>query len=530
MDITTCTIFAIFVLIIFILCGIFYNYFVKQNESTLLTLVVFILSLSTTFTLVLFIPIDIYLVSNGNLEISNLEISQKLISRFYNSMFWTLIFEAYILVPFSYFYLKNKKSYKNEFDDNLEVCENVFESLKKTIYFIFFLVAVSIIGLIYRPGHKIPMEKGKELDYISDLFDVKHTGESAILFLMGCVVFIGVSFWVSYTSYGLACLPIELLKQKNIEYDKKEIEYRFENLKEKEAMIKKKYNTLNEIKDDDRDEILKINNMKRLLSKYNYKLQEIEKISESWVSYIIGIALTFRILTGLIFLTFSSIIFVSLLASITDKYFNSICAYKCGFVLDQINTLYNIVDSSLIFFSKYFPLDILVLASLALYIFCCSVYGIINVGIRIFFIPLYKLKPKKTSPETMLVFSFVLIHIILVLIMSLLTIAPNYVTYGIQNIKIDDEIGYIKCSLKTDKHICKMSVLSRFFNKIFFGIPYFANSYFFSNWFFILMYTLSLLYTICFKKSSYLDRLNDPNLSSENLDEKMNLLPMEKLT
>ncbi|WBY60301.1 LMBR1 domain-containing protein [Plasmodium yoelii yoelii] len=260
--------------------------------------------------------------------------------------------------------------------------------------------------------------------------------------------------------------------------------------------------------------------MKRLLSKYNYKLQEIEKISESWVSYIIGIALTFRILTGLIFLTFSSIIFVSLLASITDKYFNSICAYKCGFVLDQINTLYNIVDSSLIFFSKYFPLDILVLASLALYIFCCSVYGIINVGIRIFFIPLYKLKPKKTSPETMLVFSFVLIHIILVLIMSLLTIAPNYVTYGIQNIKIDDEIGYIKCSLKTDKHICKMSVLSRFFNKIFFGIPYFANSYFFSNWFFILMYTLSLLYTICFKKSSYLDRLNVGTLKKQKNQKK----------
>ncbi|WBY60302.1 LMBR1 domain-containing protein [Plasmodium yoelii yoelii] len=104
--------------------------------------------------------------------------------------------------------------------------------------------------------------------------------------------------------------------------------------------------------------------------------------------------------------------------------------------------------------------------------------------------------------------------------MSLLTIAPNYVTYGIQNIKIDDEIGYIKCSLKTDKHICKMSVLSRFFNKIFFGIPYFANSYFFSNWFFILMYTLSLLYTICFKKSSYLDRLNVGTLKKQKNQKK----------
>ncbi|SBT78050.1 LMBR1 domain-containing protein, putative [Plasmodium ovale] len=160
---------------IFTSCGTFYKYFVKSNESTLLTAVTFILSLSSSFVLVLFIPIDIYLVSNGNLEISNLEINQKLISRFYHFMFWVLIFEAYVLIPFSYFCLKNRNAYKNEFDDNITLFENVIESLRKTVYFILFLVLLSIIGLIYRPGHKLAMEKGKELEYISDLLDMKHS-------------------------------------------------------------------------------------------------------------------------------------------------------------------------------------------------------------------------------------------------------------------------------------------------------------------------------------------------------------------
>ncbi|EUT80067.1 hypothetical protein PFAG_04708 [Plasmodium falciparum Santa Lucia] len=111
---------------------------------------------------------------------------------------------------------------------------------------------------------------------------------------MGCVVLMGVSFWATYTSYGIACLPLSLLQQRNIDHDKKEIENRFMSLKEKEIMIKNKYNINCEIKETDKDEMLKIEKMKRVLSKYNYKLQEIEKLSESWLSYLIGIVFTFR--------------------------------------------------------------------------------------------------------------------------------------------------------------------------------------------------------------------------------------------
>ncbi|KAI4836404.1 LMBR1 domain-containing protein [Plasmodium brasilianum] len=468
MDIIACSTFAIIILLISVSCGTFYKYFVKSDESTLLTAVAFILSLSTSFILVLFIPIDIYLVSNGNLEISNLEINQKLISKFYHFMFWVLIFEAYVVVPFSYFYLKNKSknkskneginecknesrnkhSYKNEFDDNIMPCENAIESLKKT-------------------------EKGKEMEYISDLLDMNHTGQSAILFLMGCIVLVGVSFWATYTSYGIACLPLSFLQQKNIEYDRIELENRFTNLKEKEMMIKYKYNTYNEIRGNDKYEMEKIEKMKRVLSKYNYKLQEIEKSSESWVSYVTGIGLTFRVITGLIFLTFSFIIYISLLASITDKYFNSICAYKCGFVLEQINTIFNLLDTLLIFFSRV-----------------CAEYA----------------KGKRNASSSLL-FNY-----------SYYSCSDNDIInnctelHYLRNSENKDR-RYIKCSLKTDKNVCKMSVLSVFFNKIFF-----------------VMYTFAFVYRIFFKKISYLDNIDEQDFNKEDLDENINLLPLETLT
>ncbi|ETW34689.1 hypothetical protein PFTANZ_04594 [Plasmodium falciparum Tanzania (2000708)] len=114
MDIITSSIFVAFILLIFISSWIFYNYFVNYHESTILAALTFIISLSTCFILVLFIPIDIYLVSNGNLEISHLEITQKVISKFYHCY--------YVL-----------ESYKNEFDDNVVPFENTIESLKKTV-------------------------------------------------------------------------------------------------------------------------------------------------------------------------------------------------------------------------------------------------------------------------------------------------------------------------------------------------------------------------------------------------------------
>ncbi|VWU50492.1 conserved membrane protein, unknown function [Hepatocystis sp. ex Piliocolobus tephrosceles] len=530
MDITTYYTFTIFILFIILSCWLFYRNFVKQKESTLLTAFTFILALSSSFILILFIPIDIYLTSNGKLDISILELKQKTITKFYHFMFWVLICQAYVLVPFSYFYIQNKSLYKNEFDDNISVCENVIESFGKMIYFIIFLVVLSIIGLIYRPYQKIAMTKGKELEYIVDLLDIKHAGESAILFLMGCVMLIGVSFWVTYTSHGLACLPLAFLHHENLEQCKKEIEDRFNRLKEKEMLIKSKYTPQNEIKQNDKNEIVKIEKMKKILSKYNYKLQEKEKIYESWLSYVLGLVFTFRIIIGIIFLTFSFTIYISLLSSIVDKFFNSICAYNCGFVLDQINTIFNLLDSLLMFFSKFFPMDLFAIASLAIYIFCCSLYGIINVGISVFFIPIFKIKRKNTPPKTLLVVCFVFIHIILVSMMTLLTIAPNYTTYGIQKIKINDNMGYMKCSLQTNKKGCRMSVLSVFFNKIFFGIPYLANSYFFSNWFFIIMCTFSFVYHLFFKKISYFDKIDNFDFSNQNFEEETNLLQLETLT
>ncbi|SBS85954.1 conserved Plasmodium membrane protein, unknown function [Plasmodium ovale curtisi] len=353
-------------------------------------------------------------------------------------------------------------------------------------------------------------------------------------------------------SYGIACLPLSFLQQKNIEYDKREIENRFTNLKEKEMMIKNKYNKYNEMREKDKYEILKIEKMKRILSKYNYKLQEMEKLSESWLSYIIGIGLTFRVVAGLVFLTFSFVIYISLLAAITDKYYNSICAYKCGFVLEQISTIFNLLDSMLILFSQFSHIYFLLL-----------LVRNYKYGHTHFFYPIVQIEAEKVFPGDFIssllfdyphnfglnndftderhpyVHSIEKYKITVTCDHDLFLFQLSIHSYCKKDENTDsrifsDNIGYIKCSLKTDKNVC---------------IPYFANSYFFSNCLFIrtakkmriqirefsvsiflLMYTFSLVYRIFFKKFSYLDSIDELDLNKENLDEHMNLLPLETLT
>lgn len=60
---------------------------------------------------------------------------------------------------------------------------------------------------------------------------------------------------------------------------------------------------------------------------------------------------------------------------------NSKCKWSCGFIIEQRHFM-NPVDFALVYASKYFPLDYLFFAMIVIYIFICSFYGIIKVGIR----------------------------------------------------------------------------------------------------------------------------------------------------
>ena len=62
---------------------------------------------------------------------------------------------------------------------------------------------------------------------------------------------------------------------------------------------------------------------------------------------------------------------------------HSKCGWNCGYVLDDKKFI-NYLDFSLLNLSKYFHLDYILFAAVNIYVYICSIYGFVNLGIRLF--------------------------------------------------------------------------------------------------------------------------------------------------
>merc|ERR1712217_618652 len=135
----------------------------------------------------------------------------------------------------------------------------------------------------------------------------------------------------------------------------------------------------------------------------------------------------------------------SLFLTLLDRLIHSPCGWNCAFTLKE-RQIFNPADEIFMRLSHMFPIDFIVLGILVLYIFSASVFGIVCLGIRIFCFSMYALRARKSFPQALLVLCNVMSHILLALCMALLTIAPNYTSFGSQTVvSADGSAG--SCSL-----------------------------------------------------------------------------------
>jgi len=111
----------------------------------------------------------------------------------------------------------------------------------------------------------------------------------------------------------------------------------------------------------------------------------------------------FRVIIGLIFLFLSLLIFISLVITSLDRvtyflnqYINSKCGMNCGFILDNKNYT-NYLDFILLYFSRHFHFDHLLFAVVNIYVFICSIYGFVKLGIKMLCFTVFIIKIKFTS-------------------------------------------------------------------------------------------------------------------------------------
>lgn len=353
------------------------KYYIDPSESYALATVVTMLSFSVTLMCVLLIPLDIFIAS-GQQEY--LEISHETIRELFFWLFICMLVLAFVLIPFTYFYGEEKLDDEID-DDRVEFCDKVCEALKYTMGFMLVCALLVIVGLIFRPNEE---EWGEGKEWIRQMFDVDHVGEEAISFTVACLTMAGVSAWSLYSAYGLASLPWLLIKgTKSLEQTKNELNLDLSKLREKKREIQgksQKSNTRPTRKE--KKELARLTKQESKLLTKTEKLQELQKDRPPFISTVLKFLTPFRVMLGITAACLSILIFGSLFLGAIDRLLNSECGFSCGFMATQ-TSVFNPLDSVLVYFSTMFPLDYLLFGILMIYIFISSLYGIVSSGVKL---------------------------------------------------------------------------------------------------------------------------------------------------
>jgi hypothetical protein len=115
---------------------------------------------------------------------------------------------------------------------------------------------------------------------------------------------------------------------------------------------------------------------------------------------------------------------------------------------------------------------------------------------------------------------------ILAFMMELLTLAPQYSTFGTQTFSKFSSQGEVPCKLSLINKRgsdCQMSNISKFYNRISISLPFFSTILYISNWLLIVVGTISIVYAAFFKDEDILDGIDE-----KDDDEERNFLTQDR--
>jgi len=514
---------AIALILLVVLGHVLYHYYTDPKESYQLAMVTVILSLSVSFLCTLLIPIDIYVISQGdiNSEALHLKVSRDLVRTAYLSLFSLLLFLAFFLVPYAYFYGEERGDVGDD-----PFCGRAKGALRSTAFFIGFILALLLVGLNFRPGKSETLDGGDAVRWVDQLLDLDHNGLNAVCFCIACLTLAGVLGWALYTAYGLAAMPFEWLRSKQSAAEQRqELESSIAAVREKYQLIQAKYccdtdngasPDLSAMRAADRREFTRLQREQRHLTQYNYRLQELEQRAGALIPQMLLCLVPFRFAIGVSMMLTSLLVVLSLLITLIDRWLHSTCGWECGYSV-KARGIFNPTDEVLLVSSRFFPLDFVLLAFIVLYAFAASVYGIAALGIRVLCFNIYTLRSRRSLPQALLVLCNILSHILLALCMVLLTIAPDYTAFGAQAEPKGGHSTHHECPSQDmytaettfgsgDPTVCRISMIATFFARITLSMPLFSVAYYLANWIFVVVFFGVFLHcAVCQERKEYVN-------------------------
>ena len=161
--------------------------------------------------------------------------------------------------------------------------------------------------------------------------------------------------------------------------------------------------------------------------------------------------------------------------------------------------------------SVAFPLDLVALAALVLFLFWASLFAIGSIGVRIACVLLYRVSPAATSPQALLLVAVLMQLVGFMLCLQLPALLPQYATFGAQTVAAAGGTRQ-PCALHSPAAIdgrCHSTYMVRMTHHVYSGIPALAVLFQFVNWAFVAACALWLARFVCTRARSRRRRQRD---------------------
>jgi hypothetical protein len=390
--------------------------------------------------------------------------------------------------------------------------------------------------------------------WMERVFDTAHQGTEALLFITGIVTSAGFAGVVLYTGYGMASLPLDLLRgYKDPEMERLEAETSLLKIRSQQRVLDRKKSSAGSRRE--RAMRLKLRQRASIARQHVRALHQLTNRSGATPCASCRVAGPCRKVSGAVLLVLTCLLTAAVLLSANDPGLESAAGCKGGTVAggggikvvavsvagaagaalsntDNNNTitrlvceaesgylgtllnkprLFNPFDEGLVVLSDYFPLDLIAISGALSFMFAASLYGVSRLGLRCCIcIAVYRFRRRATSAAAMLVFGAVCILVALALLVQVPVLAPKYATFGPQTVGVD----HVHCSLSDDaphrtatggsktgasqgSARCGMSQVAVLLVQMTRGYPIFSHLFFLGSWLFAIVVCLSMVVRGC---------------------------------
>lgn len=454
-------------------------------------------------------PVDVYLLENS---LPHVHASVSALRVLYKVYFVALALYSFVGAPLVYNYAKQTEI--AHLTLRFAAKDRFLAAFKRTACFLVGLVFVLLMAMIILLCGK---PASSDIDWLKPLLKWSSDLETFLRLLIGILVLFGTYLWLFVSARGLASVPVVglLMEDHSVDENKNTFQDLLnENALEAQATaqtketILRRYTTTQQMSAADQERLEQLKLREQLLQERR------DVLDANLQRFSLGSRLScWKVPLGVVLLLFSLLLVASMLITTLDKMVHS--SFQRGFLLNEPK-FPNPVDGLLVLASRFFPLDYILFAVVFVYLFVVSIVVLVRHGVAFLCFRLGHLQPRLTSSATMVIVSLVLVYVAFVGLFSVLTLAPQYATFGHQMFADDVTLRVRHCTLEeAAKNIdqgtdhCRMSQLAHFYNALAVELPMFGTAFFLAQLAFCVLFVPWLAHAYCMAKRLPED-LNDP--------------------